>query len=377
MKKILYITTVPIDFEKPDGVQKKILSHIKAFSNYYETYLLCRANNTICYKKSSSKCLYIIKNKSTRRELFAAAKDIIKRKKFVAIYIRYPNSDPLFLSFLRCSSKNGCKNIIEIPTYPYNFEGRESIKGKIVSIVDIIFRRFLKKYVNRIITYSSDIEIFGIKTIRTLNGIFFNEIEMKRNISNDEIRLIAVSSMFKVHGYERIIEGLSKYYQNISPKKYVFFDLVGEGDYTPLYKKLVKKYKLEKYVIFHGNLYNDELKDRYSTAHIGVNSLAIHRQGLKNESTLKSKEYVAHGLPIISSSYIDALDKNGNEKYVFRVSPDETSVEINKVVDFYQKLTKEKNEIEVATNIRENGLQTCDMIKTFIPIIKYINNEYS
>ena len=68
------------------------------------------------------------------------------------------------------------RTVIEIPTYPYEAEGRTSLRGRVIQVLDKIFRKKLKKYVDRIVTYSDDKMIFGIKTINTINGIFINII---------------------------------------------------------------------------------------------------------------------------------------------------------------------------------------------------------
>ncbi len=52
-------------------------------------------------------------------------------------------------------------------------------------------------------------------------------------------------------------------------------------------------------MIFHGYVTGEALQNLYKQCHVGMGSLALFRKNLYENSTLKSCEYVAHGLPII------------------------------------------------------------------------------
>ncbi len=57
-------------------------------------------------------------------------------------------------------------------------------------------------------------------------------------------------------------------------------------------------------IIFHGYLSFDQYKDILARADVAVSSLALHRVGLEEASPLKSREYLAYGLPLVLA-YVD------------------------------------------------------------------------
>lgn len=84
------------------------------------------------------------------------------------------------------------KIILEIPTYPYDGEkiNHTGIKKKKYWI-EKKYRKSLYKYVDRVVTFSEDDEIFGIKTIKISNGIDLETISLiKKESKKMKIKLI-------------------------------------------------------------------------------------------------------------------------------------------------------------------------------------------
>ena len=372
----LYIAPLPIDFNNIDGVPKKILAHVKTISKQYEVDLLYYFNGRVMLYRygedcAQEKCL----GTSKLQVLKYARKHIKENPYYKGVYIRYPKSDFIFIRLLKEIKKRKIPVVVEIPTFPYDLEGLETLKGRLINYLDRHYRKKLHKYVDRIVTFSSDKEIFGIPTIPTINGLDFDivvcnceELDLKQ-----EIRLIAVSAMFRVHGFERLIEGLHRYYES-GGQRFIRLELVGDGDECPKYKALTAKYGLQDHINFRGKVFGEALAKLYKGCAVGVNSLAIHRQGLKAESTLKTREYAAYGLPMLSSSYIDALDEEINEHYVMRISSDETPVDINALVDFVDK-TYANGVKKVCEEIRDNAYKISDISITMKPILNFFDNQ--
>lgn len=375
--RLLYIAPVRIDLDKLDGVGKKVLAHAKCFSTEYEVTLLCRdASHVVKYDNGTYQNEPLIPG-SSKLDILKAAYDYIDKETVNYCYIRYPNSDPFFLRLLKKMKEKGIRTVIEIPTYPYDEEGKETIRARITGFVDKLYRKKLEKYVDRIVTYSKDERIFGIKTIRTINGFDFSKVQLSKTPENTNIiRMCGVANIYRVHGYDRIIEGLKLYYAQ-GGQRDVFFDVVGSGDVSILneYKKLAHSAGLDNRICFHGRLHGEQLDAVYDVATLGVNSLAIHRQNLKNESTLKTREYAAKGLPIISSSYVDAFSNEDNNSYVCMVPPDESPIDIKKVIDFCDGLYHNTDVDLLRKTIRAKASAVCDMPVTLRPIIEYFNGD--
>ncbi len=83
----------------------------------------------------------------------------------------------------------------------------------------------------RIVTLSDDKTIFQVPTIQISNGIDAKAISIRQKVAADEnIHLIGVATLSFWHGYDRVIEGLHKYYKNGNPnRKELFFHIVGDS----------------------------------------------------------------------------------------------------------------------------------------------------
>lgn len=374
MKKLLYIAPVIIDLDRLNGVSKKILNHYKIFSEFYKADMISYGPDCLYYFHKNTIDTIALDKLNRRLKLYLFIKNDLVANQYECIYIRYHLSDFLFIYLLKLLSKNNSNVAIEIPTYPYKNELLKSQKGFLRYLVDVSSRSFLKLYVGRIITYSDDTRIFGIKTINTINGIIYDDIipTQKQVRPELEINLISVSITVICHGYDRLIEGLNDYYKN-GGNANVFYHLVGDGIEIEKYKGLVEKYKLEKYVKFYGFKGGQELVKIYDKADIAINSLAIHRIGLKTESTIKSKEYAAKGLPMVSSYEIDAFSSEDNNKYVLKISADESAVNIEEVIQFYKQVYS--NTDNLSTDIRNASRKRSDMRITLKEVMDYFNTS--
>lgn len=112
---------------------------------------------------------------------------------------------------------------MEIPTYPYDSEyAGFPLVTRLGIQVDKVFRKTLAKHVNAIVTFSDYHCIFGQRTIQISNGVDFDSIPLKKTVSKNTsvIHLLGVAEVHYWHGYDRLIEGLGKYYQNPQTQPY-------------------------------------------------------------------------------------------------------------------------------------------------------------
>lgn len=266
--------------------------------------------------------------------------------------------------------KPNIKILLEIPTYPYLDEFNGLVKLDI-ELKEKRWTKKLAKYIDRVITYSDDKEIFGIQCINISNAYEFKQLSFSREESEDQtIHLIGVATLCFYHGYDRLIEGLKEYNQKTEQKTKVVFNLIGDGPVLSEYQKIVKDYNLEKIVTLSGRKKMSELDDYYKKANIGVDSLARHRSGVTYNSSLKGKEYLAKGLPIISGVKTDLDDKE--IPFYYRVPNDDTPIDILKMVDWYQNLTNNKSRNQLSEEIYQYGESNFSFSVTFSPVIDYL-----
>ncbi len=376
MKKLLYIAPCEFNYDSPNGVGKKVLNHYKVFSMFYESYLIYYEGEAVSFVTRAKRGAVEMKRNMSRRTAFFnyATKVIVEKGVFENVYIRFSATDFNVIRLLKCIKKTlpNAKVVIEIPTYPYNQTYGLSIRTIVKRVFDYFLSGCLQNYVSRVVTYSPDKEIWNIPTINTMNGVSFKDIPIsnKTSIDPNEIHLISVSMTYPCHGYDRVIEGMKKY----SGVRKIIYHIVGTGSEISKYQKMIADYHLSDCVILHGFLSGEKLETVYNQADIAINSLAIHRIGLVTESTLKSKEYAAKGLPMISSYQVDALDDSCGNQYVMQVPLDESAIEMDRVIDFCDKVYT-KGVTRVHKIIRDCAYNRCDMEKTLQPIISYFNSD--
>lgn len=287
------------------------------------------------------------------------------------LYIRKAEHDASFIKFLKQIKKRNpnVKILYEIPTYPYEKEQKITIRNFPITFKDRFFRKKLKRYVDKIITFYDQPEILGISTICIMNGYDFSNMKLcQYDLNEKAINLIEVSTTAFWHGYDRVIEGLHQYYQK-GGKKNIVFHMVGPS--MAEHKKLVKKYSLENNVLFYGKQSGEELERIYSKCCMGIDVLGGHRKDYPVSSSLKSREYAEKGLPIITSSPVDYLPEN--YKYQLLCPYDDSPIDINQVIEFYYTVFANKQVEDVAKKIQETAKKLCDFHVTLKPILDYIN----
>jgi hypothetical protein len=369
VKNGLFITTVDLNAKDvlTNGIAKKVIYQISALN--IEGQLSCKPlilpiPNCNPFLLFFSYFLIDIYKKITIEPSF-----------YDFIYIRRisPVNYSLIKLLKTIKEKNKeCKIVYEVPTYPYDKE-HITIKAKINLFIDIIFRVRLRKYVDRITTVSDDDIIFGIPTIKIYNGICCSDIQVRTSGTiSQNINIICVAQFMFWHGYERLINGIYQYYkQETSYNVYVHF--IGEGPELNSYKNLTQQYCLSGYITFYGSLYGEKLTNIFNLADIAVCSLGAHRIGITLGSFLKSREYLARGLPIISSTIIDILPNDF--KYCLYVPEDESPININYVIDYYLNLIKIQSLQEIIDNIRTFAEENCDISKTMRLVTEYFLND--
>lgn len=369
----IYIVSVSSpneEYIKSFGVMKKILAQVKVLNSVFGTKL--DVINTY-----NPKPLSAWDKLKIRLPFFPIGYKWQCKEEYLKadfIYMRKPPIDcslvGLFKKIKRHNPK--CKIIFEIPTYPYI---PEIMKNGIIKELPFIMKDFfnhnrLYKYVDLITTYSPDTKIWGIPALPLKNGVDFSSIVMPaRHTKENTIELIEVSCPNFWHGYDRFIVGMGEYYKGGGTRNLIFH-MVGDGMTVPQYRQLVKQYNLEEHVIIYGNKSGKELDQIYERAFIGLDGLARHRSGNTTNSSLKSREYAAYGIPFITSVDIDFADKDW--PYIMTVPQDDSLINMKDVIKFYDSIYGNNDCNKIASDIRNYAKARCDMKITMQPVIEYI-----
>lgn len=373
MKKIFFYTVWDFTHSETDGICKKIISQINALKNlgYEVDYSFVQDGKTYV-RRNEKTTVKIADYNPIWNKLFANKKlaEYIKRNKYDGIYCRYACADWYFIKFLKNARKEKSKIIVEIPSYPYDKEVKNTILGKTFLCIDKLHRKNMKKYIDKIATFSRDEEIFGIPTIEIVNGIDFSKIKMRQVCEMDNtINIIAVAAISKWHGYDRLIKGIGEYYKKGVDRE-IHFYVVGNGEELENYKKIVCEYGIEEKVSFCGVMYGEKLDELYNKCTLAVEVLGGHRKDMQISSSLKGREYAAKGLPMITSMIIDIFE-NTNYPYLCKVSGDEKPINVSRMIEFHDKIYEGKSAQTVALEIRSYAERLCDMKVTMKPITDF------
>ncbi len=136
----------------------------------------------------------------------------------------------------------------------------------------------------------------------------------KRRSSND----IPVLGMLVSGGYSW--NGIDKLVTFARQHQDVRIEIIGGGDSLALMT-------LPQNVITHRYLDGSQLSNALDRFDVGVGTLALHRKGMTEACTLKVREYLAEGIPIVLG-YHDT-DFSAGYDYVCQVENDEFNVERN------------------------------------------------
>jgi glycosyltransferase involved in cell wall biosynthesis len=356
--KILFL--VYHGFSEVSGISKKIHYQVKGLrENGYEVHL--------CYydfDKNGHRCRYVddevIQDYGTgpiaglrQRIDYDCIYDYCKRTGIRFVYARcFMNANPFLIRLFKKLRAIGIKSVTEIPTYPYDQEFATFSRQERLGLkIDQLFRHSLSRQMSAIVTFSDAETIFGQRTIRISNGVDFDSIPLHDyHPVDDAIHLIGVAEVHLWHGYDRLIAGLGEYYQREpSPKNMIFhivggvdpFDLYGQGDY-PGIQSLIDQFGLQEHVVFHGQLFGEELDKVFNQSCFAIGSLARHRTGITSIKTLKNREYATRGIPFIYSEQDSDFD---SKPYIIKAPSDESPINISQILDFVETQHFEPAEI--------------------------------
>ena len=281
-----------------------------------------------------------LRAKLKKRFSYRSVTDYIRREGVRFLYVRFDhNANPALIRWFAHLKKLGVRIALEIPTYPYDAEFAQSPAVRKLKLrIDRMFRCRMARYIDRIVTFSDDTEIFGRPTIRISNGIDFRCIPLKTQVHGDHhnLRLLAVANIHFWHGLDRVIEGLRDYYA--APHQCIVrLRIAGDGVETLIaeYRRMIDAYSLAEYAEVIGPRSGAALDAEFEWCDMGIASLGRHRNGITGIKTLKNREYTARGIPFVYSerdSDFDGMD------YVMKAPADDTPLDIAALVRFYDGL---------------------------------------
>ncbi|MBN4044404.1 glycosyltransferase family 4 protein [Klebsiella michiganensis] len=341
MKRLLFVTTVLKD--ESDGIWKKIKYILYAYSNAgYLIDIVYRTKNGYVLEREfeTNESNVLMVGETHKDLLFYYLAKIVDRS-YDILYVRKPFGGASFiLLFLLVNTikKNNpkFKFVFEIPTYPYKNEIK-IFKHKVSECLFGLSKYLYLKKIDAIIYMGKGGEkIWGRPSLKIENGIDPQHVPLLKEKLNtnfsDGFVLLGVARLSFWHGYDRMIESISNYKGKVNIKLLIVGD--GEPEFTRL-RNLVSEKNISEKVMFFGSLSGSELDRLYLESHVCIDSLGRHRSGNLYNSSLKSKEYTAKGIPFIKSHIDESF--NGCD-FIYNVAPDESEIDIANIVNWYCSL---------------------------------------
>ena len=270
-----------------------------------------------------------------------------------AIYVRYDQmyQDACLVPFFERAHSLGVKTILELPTYPY----AQEIKDELKRATDASNRCKLADHVDHIFSTCKLDTIMG-----TGNSYFTNQIDQSvfdaasnaitPLFEQQPIRFLSVANVREWHGFDRLIRGMGKYVSQPSARP-VHYDIVGEGAELQRLQQLVKEQNLTEQVSFHGHQSAEQLSSFYDKTSLCIGSMGLHRIGITHSSTLKVREYLANGLPVVACNPDPALE---NLPWVCWFDEDDSALDVEKIVCFADSLNRQA---DIRQQIRDYARQ--------------------
>lgn len=384
--KILYLSNIALLSPEGSGVIKKVYAQCKVLQLHnHEVYLACcKDSNTFVILKEEEEVFSIsigsVRGPSKDRAIFKAVISWIIGNEVKVVYSRYETYSLATARFYSRLKTLGVHVLLEIPTYPIsqrwtmimtNIKSHKyvtALKQFFNSTIGALGVTKMRHGVERIVNNNGFDRIWGVPTIKITNGVDVDStpIQTKNNKKSKEIRLVAVASVAKWHGYDRVIKGLAEYYQSSTADYIIKFDIVGPGSEIENLKILVNNLCLSNYVTFLGYKSGKELSDIINNADIAVSVLGAHRNNMLMYDSLKSREYSARCIPFITETTEYAYI---NKPFVLTCPSDESVVDMHKVIAFYQGV----NLLETQSIMRDFAHSNCDWKVAFMPVCEFID----
>lgn len=374
-KKLLYITRYSLHQEF--NLKKKFDGQINAFSNLgFDVYFIGFDENN----------LYLINNGKKKilgkthfgfpsylhtlfyNDLHKAAEKAVKTEKFDYVYWR---AAPLWGSSCKVAKtirSTNAKLIYEIPTFPQKKEEHLNGLRKLFSLYSERFTDKFNTLVNYYVLIGEDAggEYRGKPAINIENGIDVNSLkERTPKTDNESVHILALASMCYWHGYDRLIKSLHEY----KGDRKVIIHMVGGNDGGCLleWKQLAHDLGLDDTVVFHDSMFGKDLDDIVDLSDLGAASLG--RKDFKFISELKTREYIARGLPFIMAVDDVVLSKE-EEKYWIKIANDDSIPDMSQIVDFALEMRNKENLVSDMRTLASQKLSWYAQYKKMFDIVE-------
>ena len=169
--------------------------------------------------------------------------------------------------------------------------------------------------------------------------------------------LVAAGTLAQWHGYDRLLAGLPSHPE-------ATLTVVGDGPELPALRALAAAHRLGT-----GTLTGAAFDAVMAAADVGVSSLGEHRRGSFALSPLKTRDYLARGLPLVSAG--DDPDLRDDPNFVYRAPVSDRPLDLRRITAWLDRLRH--NPCVTPQTIRSFALAHLDMTQRAAAILAACN----
>jgi glycosyltransferase involved in cell wall biosynthesis len=380
MQKIYYIAHY--NGNPNQGVTKKLISQIESLNNNgADATLIFLSNSGETDSKLKSKYIDFYKCPSppykglyNRLEAYLNKSRMLKR-----LFESFDDHDIILIrnhlptySFLNLMKRSKQSIFLDIPSN--NIIEARIRNSKLYAILLNTFSNSIGNAASGIIGVTDEIISLNFPKLKehipriaignatNVNSVPLNSFKLHN--TNSVINFTTVAHISLWHGLDRFIRGMSIFRE----KDKVHFNVVGDGPELKKLKRMVHELGLEKNVSFYGFLSGVELDEIMFKTDIGIGNLGTFRKGITQTSPLKTREYCARGIPFIYTCYdcdFQAMP------FAYRVTADETPIDIIEILNFFKHISSIKNYNELMREYANNNLTWDSKMKKALNFMLY------
>lgn len=363
--KIVYLFSSPSI--KGSSVQNKVLSQINGLNSNVDSctgVFFIKETNVELPKIEG---VEFIKYPANHRKFF---RDIAERKNLDKaiynyinqhynnvdfFYFRYPGASRFLFKTAKkfgkkIVSEHQGKEISEILSAsdqnPFGFRPSKLIGWIQYQLLPLynekIWGVYFAKKIKTIVAVTDEIGIYqknkGCKNVIVCsNGINVSQFPIRKiPVLEEEIRLLFLKGTAGVsawNGLDRITNSLQQYYLN-NPNPSDKIKLLIGGHIID------NEVPESEYIEQLGYLNKESIDKLANQVHLGVSTMALYKKNLEEAAVLKTREYIARGIPFIYAAKDPDLNEVASDFYL-KFSNDETLLDMKKVIEFVKKINSD------------------------------------
>ncbi len=287
--------------------------------------------------------------------------------------------------------------VLPLPVYPINFFKRFRL-CKIVSehqtieidgalqgkryldyLNEVAFGRFIREQFDGVVGVTDEIKRHQIRRVKNRsipnlimgNGFDVQSVVMREvpQYCGDNLQILCVANVHRGHGLDRLLHGIADYTGSTN----VTLHIAGQGAENDNLLHLAKDLGITESVIFHGFVKGKPLDVLFNECHVGIGTLGLHRNGMREGSILKAREYCSRGLPFLYDA-ID-LDFPPDFPYILHVPADESPIDIEQILAFAKRVCADLGHPEKMRRYAEEHLDWSVKMKSLKDFLETLVGE--